>query len=277
NITRRKYLRQARELERQTLTTQIQDQIDYLKESLELTQSEAKEKEKIYNQIALLQDKLNKANTKDIREGFREWVKELLSVQKALQGVGELISAINERERRISEERIRRIQHERDEADFRYQNEINKIRLLPIAEQEKNKRIAELSAEQYAFNSELRRREVEERRRQMEFEKQAAIAQATIDAIAAVIKVIDKPYLAAAIGAISAAKIAQMAATPIPQYYKGTLSSAGGVAWVGEKGPELKLGPKGDVSLTPGRPTLDYLEKGTQIIPADKTKQILSM
>lgn len=277
NITRRKYIRQARELERQTLATQLQDQIDYLKESLELTQADAKEKEKIFNQIALLQDKLNKANTKNVKEGFREWAKELLDVQKALQGVGELLSAMNERERRISEERIRRIQHERDEADFRYQNEINKIRLLPIAEQEKNKRIAELSAEQYAFNAELRRREVEERRRQMEFEKQAAIAQATIDGIAAVIKVIDKPYLAAAIGAISAAKIAQMAATPIPQYYKGTLSSPEGLAWVGEKGPELKIGPKGDVSLTPGRPTLDYLEKGTQIIPADKTKQILSM
>lgn len=277
NITRRKYIRQAQELERQALATQLQDQIDYLKESLELTQADAKEKEKIFNQIALLQDKLNKANTKSVKEGFREWAKELLDVQKALQGVGELLSAMNERERRISEERIRRIQHERDEADFRYQNEINKIRLLPIAEQEKNQRIAELSAEQYAFNAELRRREVEERRRQMEFEKQAAIAQATIDGIAAVIKVIDKPYLAAAIGAISAAKIAQMAATPIPQYYKGTSSSPEGFAWVGEKGPELKIGPKGDVSLTPGRPTLDYLEKGTQIIPADKTKQILSM
>lgn len=56
-------------------------------------------------------------------------------------------------------------------------------------------------------------------------------------------------------------------AQSIPQFYKGTENSPEGLAWVGEKGTELKVSPDGKTSLTPGKPTLDYLEKGTKIIP----------
>jgi hypothetical protein len=56
-------------------------------------------------------------------------------------------------------------------------------------------------------------------------------------------------------------------AQSIPQFFKGTDNAPEGVAWVGEKGTEMKITPDGKASLTPGKPTLDYLEKGTKIIP----------
>lgn len=65
----------------------------------------------------------------------------------------------------------------------------------------------------------------------------------------------------------AALQIATVLAQSIPKFAKGTDNSPEGLAWVGEKGTELKVSPDGKASLTPGKPTLDYLEKGTKIIP----------
>lgn len=65
----------------------------------------------------------------------------------------------------------------------------------------------------------------------------------------------------------AALQIATVLAQSIPKFAKGTDSSPEGLAWVGEKGTELKVSPDGKASLTPGRATLDYLEKGTKIVP----------
>lgn len=65
----------------------------------------------------------------------------------------------------------------------------------------------------------------------------------------------------------SALSVATVLAQSIPKFWKGTDSSPEGLAWVGEKGTELKVSPDGRAELTPGKPTLDYLERGTRIVP----------
>ena len=71
------------------------------------------------------------------------------------------------------------------------------------------------------------------------------------------------------------AQAAVVAATPIPQFYKGTDSAPGGGAIVGEKGSELMVGPDGSIGLTPNTATLMDIQKGTKIYPSDVTQELL--
>jgi len=48
------------------------------------------------------------------------------------------------------------------------------------------------------------------------------------------------------------------------------------LAWVGEKGSEIKIAPDGTASLTPNVPTLDYLQAGTKIIPHEQSMKMLA-
>lgn len=80
--------------------------------------------------------------------------------------------------------------------------------------------------------------------------------------------------LAAAVGALGAIQIANIAAKPLPAFAKGVENFEGGLAKVGEKGAELALTPTG-AFLTPDHATLMNLPAGTDIIPHDLTTQAM--
>lgn len=65
----------------------------------------------------------------------------------------------------------------------------------------------------------------------------------------------------------AALQIATVLAQSIPKFAKGTMNAPEGLAVVGERGTELKITPKGEAIFTPSTASLDYLEKGTKIIP----------
>ncbi|HHT02919.1 MAG TPA: phage tail tape measure protein [Bacteroidales bacterium] len=69
------------------------------------------------------------------------------------------------------------------------------------------------------------------------------------------------------IKANAALQIGTVLAQSIPKFAKGTMNAPEGLAMVGERGTELKITPKGEASFTPSDASLDYLEKGTKIIP----------
>lgn len=73
--------------------------------------------------------------------------------------------------------------------------------------------------------------------------------------------------LTALVAATGAVQAGMVLARPLPQFYKGTDSSPEGFAWVGERGSEGKITPDGRFSLIPGGAHVDYLERGTKIIP----------
>ncbi|UAT29503.1 peptidoglycan DD-metalloendopeptidase family protein [Bacillus badius] len=65
---------------------------------------------------------------------------------------------------------------------------------------------------------------------------------------------------------------------PVPQYAKGTSGHKGGLAILGDGGgPELFRTPQGQMGLSPGTDTLMNLPKGTQVIPARETSQLMGM
>lgn len=94
-------------------------------------------------------------------------------------------------------------------------------------------------------------RDKENRRREAEVEKKFAIFTSLLQASLAVLKAIVKPTpetVAAAIAAGLQAGI--VAATPIPAFAKGTDFAPGGMALVGEEGPELVNLPRGSKVFT---------------------------
>jgi Skp family chaperone for outer membrane proteins len=118
-----------------------------------------------------------------------------------------------------------------------------------------------------------------EQRRTARLAKGAAIIEATIKSIVAVLDQFSKGGYPAAIAAAAfgALQIAAIAAQPIPQFAKGIDSAPGGLAIVGERGQEIVREIGGRVSLTPDRPTLMHVPKGSEVIPHDETMRMLAL
>ena len=75
--------------------------------------------------------------------------------------------------------------------------------------------------------------------------------------------------------ATTASQLVALFAAPIPKFKTGTKSSPQGLAEVAEEGPELAIEPRGSVKLF-DKHSLQYLMKGTQIFPANVTKNIIA-
>lgn len=117
------------------------------------------------------------------------------------------------------------------------------------------------------------------RRQAARIEKASALFSIALDTAKGVLKYGSNPITASLVPFIIGLGLAQaavVAATPIPQFAKGTDSSPAGAAWVGEKGSELMIDSSGNIGLSPDKATLMNLNKGTQIIPADATDRILA-
>lgn len=206
---------------------------------------------------------------KQIQEARKELVGELAGLAITL------IDARFEREKN-------RLQEQSEQVDANAQKEIERINESAASEEEKANRIKIVEARAQAQREELARRQKQVEIEQARFRKLQTIAQIIQNtALAITTQLAGAPLfpisgpLIPIIAGIGAAQVAQVLATPIPQYFKGTDSSGEGPAWVGERGTELRIDPDGTKSLTPDRPTLTWLKKGTQIIPNHETKKMI--
>ena len=129
--------------------------------------------------------------------------------------------------------------------------------------------------------------EIEEKRRMAEKEyklkefranQTQAIANAIFTAAPFIIKYsAGLPITAANLTLTLAALAAQtgfILAQPVPEFAKGVENFEGGAAIVGEKGRELVRTDNG-LFLTPDKATLTYLPKGSDVITAPKTRELL--
>jgi hypothetical protein len=124
----------------------------------------------------------------------------------------------------------------------------------------------------------------EERKKVQRKEAQAAKAEGLFKAaintamgITGALTIMPPPVgiaLAIIIGILGAIQIAAIASKPIPKFAKGKKDFEGGIAEVGEQGRELLLN-NGKIGLTPDKPTLMSLPKGTDIIPNYETELFL--
>lgn len=154
--------------------------------------------------------------------------------------------------------------------------------LAAAGDNERLKALIQAKAAKAEQDLEIKRRK--EARKAAQIEKAFAIVSAGIQTSLAVLNALStvKPYPAAVIAAISAGvlgglQIASIASKQVPAYEMGTESAIGGLSLVGEKGPELMISPSGQTSLTPDGPTLMNIPRGTEIIPNNKTMQMLAI
>jgi hypothetical protein len=122
-----------------------------------------------------------------------------------------------------------------------------------------------------------------EKRKSARLEKAAAVIQTIINTAISITKTLATLGIPAGIpasilaGVLGTAQTAAIAAQPIPQFAKGTDSAPGGLAIVGERGQEIVREIGGRVSLTPDRPTLMNVPKGSEVIPHEETMRMLAL
>ncbi|MBX3253914.1 MAG: hypothetical protein KF862_07200 [Chitinophagaceae bacterium] len=187
--------------------------------------------------------------------------------------IGDFLSIRYEKEKNRLQEQIDLIEKKRD-------TEIEAIRTTTASEQEKAALIAQINATADAKKTQLEQRQRLAQQKQARFDKALNIATIVQETAVAVIRALGmKPYspaniaMAAAVGAMGAAKLAVAAATPIPQYAEGVgvddnKSHPGGLAVVGDGGKkELVVTPGGKSFITPDKSTLVNLPKGTKVFP----------
>lgn len=78
------------------------------------------------------------------------------------------------------------------------------------------------------------------------------------------------------VGAKGLLEYTLVATRPLPAFAEGTDSSPHGKALVSEEGPELVRERSGKTWLTPNRPSIVDLKGGSQVVPHDKTMDILN-
>jgi TP901 family phage tail tape measure protein len=133
--------------------------------------------------------------------------------------------------------------------------------------------IAAIEEEAARRRAEIKRKEAKQDKAQAIFNIALNTAQAVVAALATIKGIALIPFILA----LGAAQAAIVAATPLPQFAKGTTNAPEGQAIVGEKGREIVWDKRSNTTyVTPDAPTLTYLSKGSVVIPNDQTERILS-
>jgi hypothetical protein len=176
------------------------------------------------------------------------------------------------------ERKKNQLQDELDAINVRYETEVTNINNSTLADQDKADKLKILEATKLAQVETIDRRKRQLDLERARFDKAANIAKIIEETAVAIVSALKEPHgliLAAIVGAIGAAELARAIAVPVPKYAEGTDFAKGGPAIVGEKGEELFVTPSGEIGLTPGKPTLTFLKRGTQIIPHDQMMKML--
>jgi hypothetical protein len=256
----------------------IQLTIDQLEKELLIKDLSADEEKKIRAEIAKFQIKLTDEMYSQLAEDDDTYLSRLAGhLENAQQLYSDFSGAIIGIFNGMSARRIMTLESELEALDAATKKEIE----LAGDNDEAKRRIEERAEKRReSLNIKIKR----EQRRAARLDKAAALIGAGINTALAITNALAtvKPYPAAVIAAISAGvlgglQIAAIAAQPIPQFAKGTDSAPGGLAIVGERGQEIVREIGGRVSLTPDRPTLMHVPKGSEVIPHEETMRMLAL
>lgn len=282
-ISAKDYANRRLEIQRQFSAEYVQAEIDELQKLIDFNKAIGLDTFEQEKQLAALKLRLSEETTnKQIEDAERlaEVERELAERRgELLQEVAALaIQVVNQR----FEKELETVNAQKEAVEAQKEAEIERANETITNERERNVKIAQIEATAAKKREQLAEREKAIKQRQARFEKlanAAAIVSNTARAITAQLAITPLPIgapLVAIIAAIGAVQLAQALAVPIPEYYKGTKNAKEGLAWVGERGAELRIEPDGTQSLTPAKPTLTWLKQGTQIIPAGETQKRLA-
>lgn len=197
-------------------------------------------------------------------------------------GINELVSQLYDNQIAKIEE-LQEANQQAGEREQEYISDLVNKKVISEEEGEARKRAA--AAETERKEEELARKKAALQLKQAKWDKANSIAQATISTALAVVNALQtQPFwlgiaMAAVAGAMGAAQIATIAATPLPQYAKGTDYHRGGLAVVGDGGRQEVVMHRGSAWLTPDTPTVVDLPKGASVIPSvdEFTRDLVSI
>jgi hypothetical protein len=268
-LSTQEYHDQRLRLERGYSVESLQVAIDNVKATIDLYKTLGYEVGQAEAELADLQKQLSDEVTNKKIQDLERLQAKTKELGTALYDLTEtIVTASFERQSEAVREQI-------DALEERKQKEIETANQSITNEAKKAEAIAVIEA-----RAQSQRETLERRQRQIELERARAerlftIGRVIADTAAAVVAALgSKPFtpaniaLAAVVGAIGAAQIAKVLATPIPRYADGTDYHPGGPALVGDRYiSELMVTPEGRISKTPSRPTVMNLAEGTIVHP----------
>lgn len=286
-LSQKEYESEKLKIQKEFAQLAIQEQINQVQEEINVQKARGKDTTNLEAELAALRIKYSKeatdAQIKDL-EKVAEAEKKLKELQKELGNeLFELgVTFANAQFEREQQKIDKQIEDSEIQADF----ERKRVEESLLSEEEKAIKLAQIDATAQAKREALERRQRQLAIQQARFAKAADAARIVSQTALAVVSALTPPPVglgpvlgvpvAIATGALGAVQLAQVLATPIPGFYKGTDNSPEGLAYVGEQGAEGRINPDGTFSITPPKKTLTYLEKGTQIIPAPELRQIIA-
>lgn len=286
-ITYRQYLANIALIKKQADQIEIDSLISFLEQERDLLKKQGVDVIAIDKEITKLKIKNLEAYDKEQESSAKKAITDMRAVMDEMERwsghVNSMFSAISGLYSDIADAQIQKLDQVKSKIDENLEKELKAIEVTTLNETEKTRKIAAAEQKAAAEKKKIDAQQLQQKRRAAIIDKAANVTSAISGAALMVINAFNstpgavwlKIAAAAAAGITGAAQVARAVAAPLPQFAEGTDNSPEGLAIVGEKGRELKITPKGEVSLTPGRATLDYLEKGTTIIPADRTEQII--
>jgi hypothetical protein len=194
-------------------------------------------------------------------EALEFWGKYGQAGMDAVNAIGDTFRAFSERRQAEHELELHNVQENYDAQIAAAEGDAALVETLQDQKLTKEKEIqAEILAE---------------KQKQAKIDKALALFNAAITGAIKIIEVSSNPVLLALTSAAVAAQLAAIAATPIPQFFKGTKSAPGGAAMVGERGVEAMFTPDGKISLTPDHATVMDIPKGTEILTHEQTNRFI--
>ena len=238
-------------------------------ERLKYEQALAKAKTDLASAVA---DAQRRAAEEAVNADNEATEKRIANAQKWLQVASESLGAINDLVSSVYDAKISKVEEEQEantaagEAEQKRISDLVEKNVITEEEGEARKRAAEDKTAKK--NEELEKKKQKLKQKQAVWDKANSLAQAGIATALAITHALPNLVLAAIAGAMGAAQIATILATPIPKYAKGTDYHKGGPAIVGDGGvSELILFKNGKSWLSPDTPTLVDLPAGAKVIP----------
>lgn len=236
--------------------------------------------------------KLRLSRSKLVRDGILDDLKKEAEARKNLKDLTKQV--VKEAEDFVVtlvdagfENRKNKIQEEINLVDENSKAEIDAVNRSLLSNTDKAAKVQLIEAQADAQKKQLQRQQKEADIDKAKFDKAVSLArivQATAEAEISALSYLSNPLtaplypgIAGLIAALGAIQLATVLATPIPAYEKGTKNAKGGTSLVGEKGPEYVITPQGATFLTPGKPTLMDIPKGSTVIPHLQTARMMDV
>jgi hypothetical protein len=266
NISYKDYQEQRQSIQDEAQLKQLDSLLAHLKKQSDALKKSGFDTTQIEAEIAKTELAISDAKIAKQIEGEKALQDQLKQLkQVAVEGALQIIDNLNAAEDMKREERLARL-------DATYQTELQMAGDNDAAK-------AELTNK---YNLEKDKIEKEQRaadRKRAIFQKTLAAVEIAINTARGVGAALayGPPVgivLAAVIAAIGAIQIAAVLSKPIPAFAEGTDSAPGGLALVGEEGPEIVSGRKGTRIVGQNGPELADIERGAKIFTAEETARM---